>query len=64
MVGYQSNYQPKLSYHSANLEKRILQNHLLRKIKEQIDFDFIYTEAKESYGENGSVSVPPLLLSR
>ena len=34
MMGYQSNYQPKLSYYSANLEKKIPQNHLLRKIKE------------------------------
>ena len=59
MMGYQSNLQPKLFYYNANLEKRIPPNHILRKIKEKIDFDFIYAEVKDSYGENGNVSVPP-----
>jgi transposase len=59
MMGYQSNLQPKLFYYNSNLEKRIPPNHILRKIKEKIDFNFIYAEVKDSYGENGNVSVPP-----
>jgi len=51
MMGYQSNLQPKLLCYNANLEKRIPPNHILRKIKEKIDFHFIYAEAKDSYGE-------------
>ncbi|MBN2897322.1 MAG: IS1182 family transposase, partial [Clostridia bacterium] len=42
-----------------NLDKRIRHDHTLRKIQEKIDFDFIYDEVKDSYGNNGNVSVPP-----
>lgn len=60
MMGYQSKCQPKSFYCNADLEKRIPQNHILRKIKKKIDFDSIYAELKDSsYGENGNVSVPP-----
>jgi transposase len=31
----------------------------LRKIQEKIDFDFIYAEVKDTYGDNGNVSIPP-----
>ena len=60
MMGYQSDYQPKVFYYNANLEKRIPQNHIFRKIKEKIDFEFIYAHVRDSYGENGNVSVPLL----
>ncbi len=59
MMGYQSNYQHKLFVAGFNLEKRIRKNHILRKILEKIDFNFIYKEVKEAYGNNGNVSVPP-----
>ena len=59
MIGRQPPCQPKLFYQNINLEKRIPYDHILRKISEKIDFDFIYAEVKESYGENGNVSVPP-----
>jgi hypothetical protein len=62
VMGYQSNLQPKLFYYKLNLEKRVPENHILRKIRKRIDFDFIYKEVKESYGENGNVSVPPPVL--
>ena len=58
-MGYESDFQPKLFYYNINLEQRIPQNHPLRKIKETIDFDFIYSEVKYRYGDNGNVSVPP-----
>lgn len=59
MMGYESDFQPKLFYYNINLEQRVPQNHPLRKIKETIDFDFIYKEVKDRYGDNGNVSVPP-----
>ena len=31
----------------------------MRKIKELIDFDFIYREVEKTYGKKGNVSVPP-----
>jgi transposase len=59
MMGQGSSFEPKLFYHQINLEQRVPKNHLLRKIQEQIDFDFIYDEVKECYGGNGNVSIPP-----
>lgn len=59
MMGYQLDFQPKLFYHSMNLDERIPANSILRKIRGQIDFDFIYHEVKDRYGEKGNVSVPP-----
>jgi transposase len=35
----------------------------LRKVKRNIDFDFIYNEVKDKYGINGNKSVvPPVIL--
>ena len=59
MMGYQSSFQHKLFVMGFSLEKRIRKDHILRKILEKVDFDFIYKEAKDTYGENGNVSVPP-----
>jgi transposase len=59
MMGQHSDNQPKLFYYNISLEERVPQNHVLRKIREKIDFDFIYQEVKDSYGSNGNVSVPP-----
>jgi len=59
MMGQEASLQPKLFYHQINLEQRVPKNHLLRKIQEQIYFDFIYQEVKDSYGDNENVSIPP-----
>lgn len=59
MMGEESSFQAKLFYHQVNLEQRVSKSHLLRKIEEQIDFDFIYDEVKDYYGDNGNVSIPP-----
>ena len=59
MMGRQNDYQHKLFITGFNLDKRIPEGHILRKISEKIDFDFIYGEVKERYGANGNVSVPP-----
>ena len=48
MMGYQSNYQHKLFVTGFNLDKRIRKGHILRKILEKIDFNFIYGEVKDA----------------
>jgi len=60
MMGCEVSFQPKLFYHQINLEQRVPKSHILRKIQEQIDFEFIYAEVKDHDGDNGNVSVPPL----
>ena len=55
MMGYQPPLQSKFSYHHVNLDQRAPQNHILRKVHQKIDFDFIYQEVKNTYGENGNV---------
>ena len=62
MMGHQPTPQPKLFYTGFQLDKRVRRDHPLRKISQVIDFDFIYKEVAETYGENGNVSVPPPIL--
>jgi transposase len=59
MMGQQTGIQPKIFYPHLNLEQRVPRTHLLRKIQEEIDFDFIYAEVRDTYGGNGNVSIPP-----
>jgi transposase len=59
MMGRQSDTQQKLFYTCLNLEKRIRKDHILRKITQLIDFDFIYKQVEDKYGTKGNVSVPP-----
>jgi len=59
MMSYQDPPQRKLFYIGINLDKRIRKDHPLRKIRELIDFDFIYEEVKDKYGYNGNESIPP-----
>jgi hypothetical protein len=53
MMGEQTGIQPKIFYPHLNLEQRVPKTHLLRRIQEQIDFNFIYAEVRDSYGSNG-----------
>jgi transposase len=62
-MGRQPKVQNKLFYTAVNLEQRVRKNHVLRKVKSKIDFDFIYNEVKDKYGINGNESVaPPVIL--
>ncbi len=61
-MSYQDPPQRKLFYIGINLDKRIRKNHPLRKIRELIDFDFIYKEVEDKYGYNGNESVPPPII--
>jgi transposase len=58
-MGHQPDAQPKLFYHSFNLDDRIPAASVLRKIRKHIDFEFIYQEVQDCYGGKGNVSVPP-----
>jgi len=62
MMGRQSSYQYKFFVKAFSLDKRIRRDHVLRGILEEVDFDFIYEEVKDTYGENGNVSVPPPII--
>ena len=55
MMGHQPDAQPKLFYHSINLDDRIPAASVLRKIRKHIDFEFIYQEVKNCYGVKGNV---------
>jgi transposase len=59
MMGKQPPQDPKLFYYGLCLEDRIPPDHLLRKIRMTVDFDFTYGLVRKHYGVKGNVSVPP-----
>ena len=59
MMGRQTKTDPRLFYYNINLENRVPAKHILRTIKETIDFDFVYKQVNDCYGHIGNVSVPP-----
>jgi len=59
MMGREQQNQPQLFYPGFNLEKRVRQNHPLRRVNELLDLTFIYNEVRDLYGYNGNVSIPP-----
>jgi len=50
MMSRQKKVQSKLFYTAMNLEQRVRKDHILRKVKRHIDFDFLYNEVKDTYG--------------
>ena len=60
MMGRQQRVQKKLFYTKLDLDQRVRKDHILRKVKNYIDFDFVYNEVKDKYGIKGNVSVPLL----
>ena len=58
MMGRQEPPQEKLFNYHVNLSDRVRKDHPLRKVVKFINFDFLYDEVKDSYGQNGNVSVP------
>ena len=59
MMGYQPPSHGSIFMYNIYLENRVRKDHPLRRIKELIDFNFIYKEVEDKYGRNGNVSVPP-----
>jgi transposase len=59
MMGRQRQPPGKLFYYDFSLEQRIPQEHLLRKVRALVDFEFTYGLVRKHYGVKGNVSVPP-----
>jgi transposase len=59
MMGYRQPPNDPLFSYNVQLEARVRKDHLLRRVKELVDFDFISIEVEKTYGTNGNVSVPP-----
>jgi transposase len=60
MMGKDTVFQTKFMF--VNLDDFIPQNHLLRTIREVIDFDFIYCKVASLYSQVGRRSIDPVLL--
>jgi len=62
MMGKSQNLEPKLFYHTISLETRLPQEHILRRIKQLVDFNFVRSRVAELYGKNGNLSVDPAVI--
>jgi transposase len=62
MLGKPKRTEPKLFYHGVSLERRVPKEHLLRRIKQLVDFDFIRSQVADRYGTNGHQSVDPAVV--
>lgn len=54
--------EPKLFYHGISLDRRVPQDHALRRIQQLVDFAFVRSQVEHLYGTNGQVSVDPTVL--
>lgn len=62
MLGRPKTTEPKLFYHGVSLERRMPEEHPLRRIKQLVDFSFIRTQVADLYGTNGNQSVDPAVI--
>jgi len=62
MIGQKQQTEPKLFYHGISLDRRIDQDHPLRKIKNTIDFNFVRQQVAPLYGKTGNPSVDPVVI--
>lgn len=62
MMGPRKQGERKLFYYGVNLEKRIPEDNLLRRIGKLVDFGFVRKQVSESYGRNGHVSEDPIVI--
>src|SRR5438067_7492416 len=61
MMGEQKS-EPQLFNYAVNLEQRVRANHPLRAVKAAIDFGFVREEVAHCYGDNGNVSIDPVVI--
>ena len=61
MMGHHEPQKDLFSYH-INLEKRVPDDHALRRIAAKIDFEFVRAEVEKFYGTKGNVSVDPVVI--
>ena len=62
MIGKKQQTEPKLFYHGISLDRRIGQDHPLRKVKNTIDFNFVRQHVAPLYGTTGNPSVDPVVI--
>jgi IS5 family transposase len=64
MLGSPKRLQPKLFYQNISLEDRVSPGHLLRRVRQTVDFDFVRREVADLYGECGHESLDPAVLMK
>jgi transposase len=62
MMGKPNQIESKLFYHGVSLERRMPNDHPLRKIKQLVDFSFIRSKVADLYGIRGNKSVDPAVI--
>jgi len=62
MMGKPNQLEPKLFYHGVSLDRRMPEDHSLRKIDQLVDFDFIRSKVADLYGTCGNESVDPAVI--
>ena len=62
MMGKPNQLEPKLFYHGLSLDRRMPQDHPLRKIRQLVDFGFIRSQVADLYGTVGNESVDPAVI--
>lgn len=61
MMGQQQQQKELFSY-QIDLDKRVRADNPLRQVATAIDFSFVRTEVESTYGDNGNVSVDPVVI--
>jgi transposase len=61
MMGQQDQQKELFSY-NVDLDRRVRADHPLRKIAARIDFTFVRSQVKHTYGQKGNVSVDPAVI--
>lgn len=62
MMGQRQRLEPKLFYAGVSLSGRIPKDHMLRRLKGELDLGFVRAAVAESYGHNGNESIDPIVL--
>ncbi len=62
MMGHKQHRAPKLFYGGINLDSRVGPDHPLRRVAEAVDFSFVRKEVGNCYGDNGNMSVDPIVV--
>lgn len=64
MMGPRQKLEPKLFYTGVCLDDRIPDGHILRQIREHLDFGFVRAAVADCYGGRGNESVDPIVLMK
>ena len=64
MIGPKRRGQERLFHYGVRLGERVPQDHLLRRIDELVDFEFVRTRVSGCYGKNGHLSEDPIVIMK